>query len=101
VLLAGMASKKEAERENAIRVATVNSAKKRSWKESLGRNARSAIRESGRLIRLGLCVLLWGFPAMALAQSPQPPVVQGGQSGVTDAREPEHPLARLIKSPQE
>jgi len=44
---------------------------------------------AGRLAwlgRLGLCILLCYFPAPALAQSPQPSVVPGGQSGVPDAR---------------
>src|SRR5271156_4716250 len=36
--------------------------------------------------RLGLCVLLCYFPAPALAQSPQPSAVPGGQSGVPDAQ---------------
>lgn len=43
---------------------------------------------SGRSVwlrQLGLCVLLCGFRARALAQSPQPPVFQAGQSGVPDA----------------
>ena len=37
----------------------------------------------GRLVRLGLCALLCGFPAPALAQSAQPP--DGGQSRVPEA----------------
>lgn len=37
----------------------------------------------GRLARLGLCVLLFGLPAAALAQSAKPPDV--GPSGVPDA----------------
>ncbi|HSY66496.1 MAG TPA: carboxypeptidase-like regulatory domain-containing protein [Terriglobales bacterium] len=37
------------------------------------------------LSRLGLCVLLCYLPAPALAQSPQPSVVQRGQAGALDA----------------
>jgi len=47
------------------------------------------MRVAGRLAwpgRLGLCVLLCCLPALVLAQSPQPSVVPGGQSGVPDAR---------------
>ena len=38
--------------------------------------------------RLGLCVLLCCLPAPALAQSPQPPIVQGGQSAVPEPGAP-------------
>jgi hypothetical protein len=46
---------------------------------------------AGRLVwlsRLGLCVLLFHFPAAASAQSSQPSVVQQGHSAVPDARAP-------------
>jgi hypothetical protein len=44
---------------------------------------------AGRLAwlgRVGVCVLLCYFPAPALAQSPQPSVVEGAQRGVPEAR---------------
>jgi hypothetical protein len=51
-----------------------------------GGNAWSSMHVAGRSAWPGLCVLLCYFPAPALAQSPQPSVVQGRQRGVPDAR---------------
>ena len=61
----------------------MNSAKKDSCKKSTGRNARSSVLGPGRLIWLSLSVLLCGFPA--LAQSQQPPIVLGVESGLPEA----------------
>ena len=38
------------------------------------------------LVWLGLLLTFVGFPTLALAQAPQPPVLQEGQSGLLDAR---------------
>jgi hypothetical protein len=58
--------------------------------EKIFRQQRSgSIFGGGRLIwlrRLGLCVLLCGVPARALAQSLEPPVFQGAPSGVPGAQ---------------
>ncbi|HWO30169.1 MAG TPA: carboxypeptidase-like regulatory domain-containing protein [Candidatus Acidoferrum sp.] len=48
-------------------------------------NAWSSTHVAGRLAWLGLCISLCYLPAPALAQSPQPPIVQGGRSGAPDA----------------
>ena len=63
----------------------MNSAKNYSWKRSLAGNAWSSTHVAGRLAWLGLCISLCYLPAPALAQSPQPPIVQGGRSGAPDA----------------
>jgi len=58
----------------------VNFVKQDSWKYSWGRNARGSIVSCQSLIRLGLCALLFSFPALALAESSQAPVLQEKQS---------------------
>ena len=47
----------------------------------LQRNSRASVPVSAGLIWLSLCVLPCGFSRPALAQSPQPPTVQGGLTG--------------------
>ena len=66
----------------------MNSTKNHSRKRTLGADAWSSTHVAGRVAWLGLCVLLCYFRAPALAQSPQPSVVQGGQSAVPEARAP-------------
>src|ERR1039458_8554699 len=66
------------------KVVRVDSTKKGSCRKSLGRNVRSSVLSLGGLVWLSLTVLPSGFPA--LAQSQQPPVVPGAESGRPDAR---------------
>src|SRR5579863_6555847 len=65
---------------------TMNYLKMNSWRNSWGRNARDSIVICQGLLRLGLCALLCSFPGAVLAESPQPPILQEGPSGVLDAR---------------
>ena len=67
------------------KITTVNSAKKDSCRDSRGRNARGSIVTCQSLFWLVLCALLCCFPGPALAESPQPAVLQEGQSGLPDA----------------
>jgi Carboxypeptidase regulatory-like domain len=77
------------------KLTTVNSAKEDSCRNSRGRNARGSIVTDQSLFWLVLCVLLCCFPGPALAESPQPAVLQQGQSGVPDARGTIAPAAGL------
>jgi hypothetical protein len=54
---------------------------------SLRRNVRGLVLRAGGLIWLGLCALPCGFPIPAVAQSPQPPTVQGVVTSTLDAGE--------------
>lgn len=53
---------------------------------SLHRKVGGLILRVGGLISLNLCVLPCGFPILAVAQSPPPPIVQGGVTHALDAR---------------
>ncbi len=68
------------------KVTAVNCVKKDSWKDSWGRNTRGSIVSCQSLFWVVLGALLCSFPGAVLAGSPQPPVLQEGQSGVPVAR---------------
>jgi Carboxypeptidase regulatory-like domain len=53
---------------------------------SLRRNVRGLVPGAAGLIWLSLCLLSSGFPLPAVAQSPQPPSVQGGEPSTPDAQ---------------
>ena len=58
----------------------MNSAKKDSWGNSWGRNARGSVVTCQSLLRLGLLASLCFFPELTLAESPLPAIPQEGQS---------------------
>lgn len=73
----------------------MNSAKKVSRRNPRGRNAGGPIVTGQSLFWLVLCALLCCFPGPALAELPQPAVLQEGQSGAPDARGTAAPAAGL------
>ncbi len=52
----------------------------------LRRNARGLVPGAAGLVWLSLCVLSCGFPISAVAESPQSPSVQGGETATPDAQ---------------
>jgi Carboxypeptidase regulatory-like domain len=71
-------------KSEGAKVITVNCVKQDSWKNFGGRNARGSIATCQSLFRLGLCASLFSFPAPALAEFSQLPVLQEKQSGVPE-----------------
>jgi hypothetical protein len=57
----------------AHEIITTNSSEEDSDNRSLGQNAGSSVFGTGNLIWISLSVLLWGVPALGLAQSQVPP----------------------------
>jgi hypothetical protein len=74
-----------ADRESS-KVAAATFLKTDSWRNSWGCNPPGSIVTCQSLLRLALYTLLCSFPRLALAESPQPTVLQETRSGVPNAR---------------